>query len=44
LLLQLFVSLALVGFGVALLFISIRQRDPEHADRLSLAPLEEDEK
>lgn len=42
LVLQLFVSLALVAFSVALLVISVRQRDHEHADRLSLAPLEED--
>ena len=42
LILQLFVSLALVAFSVALLVISVRQKDHEHADRLSLKPLEED--
>ena len=42
LVLQLFVSLALVAFGVALLIVSIRQGDPDHADRLSLTPLEDD--
>lgn len=42
LVLQLFVSLALVAFSVGLLVISLRQRDHEHADRLSLSPLEED--
>ena len=40
--LQLFVSLMLVAFSVALLIISVRQKDHEHADRLALAPLEED--
>ena len=40
--LQLFVSLALVGFSVGLLVISLRQKDHEHADRLALCPLEED--
>ncbi len=42
LVLQLFVSLALVGFSVGLLVISLRQKDHEHADRLALSPLEED--
>ena len=42
LVLQLFVSLALVAFSVSLLIVSLRQRDHEHADRLSLSPLEED--
>ena len=41
--LQLFVSLALVAFGVGLLVVSIRQGDHEHADRLALTPLEEDQ-
>lgn len=40
--LQLFVSLALVGFSVGLLVISLRQKDHEHADRLALSPLEDD--
>ena len=42
LVLQLFVSLALVAFSVGLLVISVRQNDHEHADRLALAPLEDD--
>ena len=42
LVLQLFVSLALVAFSIALLVISVRQRDHEHADRLALTPLDED--
>lgn len=42
LVLQLFVSLALVAFSVALLVISVGQKDHEHADRLALSPLEED--
>ncbi len=42
LVLQLFVSLALVSFGIGLLIVSIRQGDHEHADRLALTPLEED--
>ncbi len=42
LILQVFVSLALV-FGSLLLFaISTRQRDHEHADRLALLPLQDD--
>ena len=42
LILQVFVSLLLVA-GMVLLFVySIRQRDYEHADRLSLFPLEDD--
>jgi hypothetical protein len=40
--LQLFVSLALVAFSLGLLAISLRQKDHEHADRLALSPLEED--
>ena len=40
--LQVFVSLCLV-FGAVLLFaFSVRQRDHEHADRLSLLPLADD--
>lgn len=39
--LQLFVSLALVAFSVALFAISIQQKDHEHAERLALAPLDE---
>lgn len=42
LILQIFVSLCLVGGGVLLYLVSARQRDVEHADRLSLAPLQPD--
>ena len=35
-------SLALAGFGVLLFVFSVRNRDHEHADRLSLLPLEDD--
>jgi len=35
-------SLALAAFGVLLFVYSVHQRDHEHADRLSLLPLEED--
>ena len=42
LILQIFISLVLVGSGVLLYLVSARQRDHEHADRLSLAPLESD--
>lgn len=40
--LQLFVSLLLVGGSLVLFVHSVRQRDFDHADRLSLAPLEDD--
>jgi hypothetical protein len=40
--LQVFVSLMLVAGSLVLFVHSVRQRDHEHADRLSLAPLEED--
>jgi hypothetical protein len=40
--LQVFVSLMLVAGSVVLFVHSVRQRDHEHADRLSLAPLEDD--
>lgn len=41
--LQVFVSFVLV-FGSVLLFaFSTRQRDAEHADRLSLLPMEDDD-
>ena len=40
--LQVFVSLVLVGGSLLLFGHSMRQRDHEHADRLSLLPLEED--
>ena len=35
-------SLFLAACGVLLFAYSVRQRDHEHADRLSLLPLEED--
>jgi cbb3-type cytochrome oxidase maturation protein len=35
-------SLFLVACGVALFVWSVRQGDPEYADRLSLLPLEDD--
>jgi hypothetical protein len=40
--LQVFVSLVLVAGSLVLFVHSVRQRDHEHADRLSLAPLESD--
>lgn len=40
--LQVFVSLMLVAGSIVLFVYSVRQRDHEHADRLSLAPLEDD--
>ena len=40
--LQVFVSLLLVLGSVVMFLVSVRQRDAEHADRLSLTPLEED--
>ncbi len=42
LVLQVFVSLMLVASSVLLFAYSVRHRDHEHADRLSLFPLEED--
>jgi hypothetical protein len=41
-LLQVFVSLMLVAGSVLLFIFTVRSRTLEHADRLSLAPLEED--
>ena len=40
--LQVFVSLMLVAGAVVMFIASVRQRDHEHLDRLSLAPLQED--
>jgi hypothetical protein len=41
LIVQVFVSLLLVAGGVLLLAFSLKQGDHEHADRLSLLPIEE---
>ena len=41
--LQVFVSLMLVASSVLLFLVSVRQRDHEHADRLSLIPLEDEQ-
>ena len=40
--LQVFVSLMLVVSSVLLFALSVKQRDHEHADRLSLIPLDEE--
>jgi nitrogen fixation-related uncharacterized protein len=40
--LQVFVSLLLVAGAVVLFVFTVRSRTLEHADRLSLAPLEDD--
>ena len=42
--LQVFVSLLLVVGSLLLFAFTCRQRDFEHADRLSLLPLDKDEK
>lgn len=42
LVLQVFVSLMLVAGGLLLFAWSVKQADHEHADRLSLLPLEEE--
>lgn len=42
--LQVFVSLMLVAGAVALFVWTVRNRTLDHADRLSLAPLEDDER
>lgn len=42
LVLQVFVSLVLVASGLLLFAFSTKQRDHEHADRLALAPLDDD--
>lgn len=41
--LQIFVSLVLVLGSVILFAHSVRQRDNDHADRLALFPIEEDD-
>lgn len=43
LIIQVFVSLMLVAMAVVGLLYSVKQGDHEHADRLSLLPLEDDE-
>jgi len=40
--LQVFVSLMLVAGAIALFVFTVRSRTLEHADRLSLAPLDDD--
>jgi hypothetical protein len=40
---QVFVSLVLVAGSIVLFLFTVRQRDFEHADRLVLAPLEDDQ-
>jgi hypothetical protein len=42
--LQIFVSLVLVTGSVLLFAFSVRQRDFDHADRLALFPLEDDQR
>jgi hypothetical protein len=42
LIVQVFVSLLLVVGGVVALAYSIKSGDPEHADRLSILPLSDD--
>jgi hypothetical protein len=41
--LQVFVSLLLVAGSVVLFMFAFQQRDFEHADRLALRPLDEDD-
>jgi hypothetical protein len=41
--LQVFVSLMLVGGSLVLLAYSVRHADYEHSDRLSLLPMEDEE-
>lgn len=41
---QVFVSLLLVGGSLVLFLHTVRQKDFDHADRLSLAPLDDDDK
>ena len=43
LILQVFVSLLLVGGSLLLFSYSVRQRDHEHSDRLSLLAVERDD-
>ncbi len=39
---QVFVSLLLVACAVVLFAYSVKQGDPDHADRLSILPLEDE--
>ncbi len=41
--LQIFVSLVLVASSLVLFVVSVRQKDFDHAERLSLTPLEADD-
>lgn len=41
--LQVFVSLMLVVASVLLFLVSIKQRDHDHADRISLFPLDDEQ-
>jgi hypothetical protein len=43
LIMQVFVSLLLVGGSVLLFLFTARQRDFEHADRLALLPIDSEE-
>jgi flagellar basal body-associated protein FliL len=43
LIVQVFVSLLLVVGGVVALAYSVKQEDHQHADRLSILPLEDDQ-
>jgi hypothetical protein len=43
LIVQVFVSLLLVAGGVVLYAYSVKQADHEHADRLSILPLQDDD-
>jgi cbb3-type cytochrome oxidase maturation protein len=43
LILQVFVSLMLVVGSVLLFLFTVRQRDFDHADRLALLPVEDDD-
>ena len=43
LILQVFVSLVLVAGSLLLFGVSVRNRDHEHADRLSLLPMADDD-
>ena len=43
LILQVFVSLVLVISSIVLFAYSVRHRDYEHADRLALLPIQEDD-